>query len=80
MERASGITAIKFSFELYCEISDDNMSVELIDFCDLTAQRLEAPMSLDVTDREFVMEFVPMRADPSLSGLKAGVRFDRRIY
>lgn len=48
-------------------------------FCDTLAARLEMPLSVGITDGRFVSEFVPYRVDPSLYGLKAGVRISYKL-
>ena len=45
-----------------------------ISFCERLALKLEMPLSIELSDGRFFSEFVPFRVDPSLYGLKAGVR------
>ena len=76
LKRRSGITTLKLRFELYDGEGIDEISMSCIRFCEAMAQRLEAPLSFDLNGRECEIEFAPLRSDPSLSGLKAGVRFN----
>ena len=76
LKHRSGVITVKLCFELYDWANIDEVSMGCIRFCEAMAQRLEAPLSFDLNGRECEIEFAPLRSDPSLSGLKAGVRFN----
>ena len=72
-ESESGLV-IKLGFKRAIGVAFDQRDRELLLFLENTARKFEAPLSIDITGDAFTAEFVPMRADPSLCGLKAGIR------
>lgn len=47
-----------------------------LEFCERLSLALEMPLSVDLSGGRMLFEFVPYRVDPSLYGLKAGVRIN----
>lgn len=71
--RESGYYSIRLEFEMTRAKLRD-MDLRCISFCESMAERLELPLSIEIDNSTCVAEFIPLRVDPSLSGLKAGVR------
>ena len=69
----------KLKISLDYEIEPTELSKiykEGIDFCQRAATSREIPLSVDVLNNKLHFEFMPYRVDPSLYGLKAGIRID----
>lgn len=61
---------IEFSTE---GIKFGNEDLYCIDFCEDMANHLEIPLSISLNATECIIEFIPLRVDPSLCGLKASI-------
>ena len=56
---------------------DDKLSdseVESIRYCERLASKLELPLSIELSSGRFKSEFIPFHVDPSIYGLKAGIK------
>lgn len=76
LKRRSGMITLRLCFDIYDDAVIDETSMRCIRFCRSMAQKLEAPLSFDLNGGRCEIEFAPLRSDPSLGGLKAGVRFN----
>lgn len=51
-----------------------------MDYCNKMSRSLGIPFSLEINDGVGLIEFVPLRIDPSLSGFKSGIYIDGKLY
>ena len=72
-----GCEHIKISLEYNVLIDELNeIGIGCLEFCERLSLALEMPLSVDLSGGRMLFEFVPYRVDPSLYGLKAGVRIN----